>query len=301
MIDFNSSASCTRSCWIIAGLLGVLAFLLALTTGHRGFFTALFLGALVVIGLGVLLNWLFCQTNVAPRSTASAATPSYVSPTPASAASANQAAPIETATAADASQSTTAAATTASDTAVALDNAADEAASADTAEAEDAPKSTSAAASAQTTTESKATESNEAESKASAKKNPAKKAPAKQSKSDGTAKTKTAKPKAPAPTSVAQSDAAAPAGLDAARDGGPDNLKQIKGVGPVLEKMLHSLGYFHFDQIAAWGPEEAAWIDENVKGARGRVTRDNWVDQAKTLAAGGTTEFSARVKKGDVY
>ncbi|MEM8658866.1 MAG: NADH-quinone oxidoreductase subunit NuoE, partial [Pseudomonadota bacterium] len=43
-----------------------------------------------------------------------------------------------------------------------------------------------------------------------------------------------------------------PKGLKAARDGGPDDLKRIKGVGPKLEKLLHSLGYFHFDQLAAW-------------------------------------------------
>ena len=41
-----------------------------------------------------------------------------------------------------------------------------------------------------------------------------------------------------------------PAGLAAPRGAGPDDLKLIKGVGPVLEAMLHRLGYFHFDQIA---------------------------------------------------
>ena len=45
-----------------------------------------------------------------------------------------------------------------------------------------------------------------------------------------------------------------PAGLDAAREGGADDLKKIKGVGPKLEKMLNGMGFYHFDQIAAWGP-----------------------------------------------
>ncbi len=93
----------------------------------------------------------------------------------------------------------------------------------------------------------------------------------------------------------------APEFLSAAREGGPDDLKQIKGVGPKLEKTLHAMGIFHFDQIATWGPKEQAWIDDNLEGFKGRATRDNWVEQAKTLAAGGETEFSKKVDKGGVY
>jgi predicted flap endonuclease-1-like 5' DNA nuclease len=89
--------------------------------------------------------------------------------------------------------------------------------------------------------------------------------------------------------------------LSAARDGGPDNLKEIKGVGPKLEQLLHSLGVFHFDQVASWTANEVAWVDANLKGFKGRVSRDKWVDQAKVLAAGGETEFSKRVDKGQVY
>ncbi|WP_223423378.1 hypothetical protein [Tateyamaria pelophila] len=92
-----------------------------------------------------------------------------------------------------------------------------------------------------------------------------------------------------------------PQTLEAAREDGPDNLKQIKGVGPKLEGVLHSMGFYHFDQIASWGADEIAWVDENLEGFKGRVSRDNWVEQAKTLAEGGTTEFSAKVKKGGVY
>ncbi|WP_299725143.1 endonuclease [uncultured Tateyamaria sp.] len=92
-----------------------------------------------------------------------------------------------------------------------------------------------------------------------------------------------------------------PETLSAAREGGPDNLKQIKGVGPKLEALLHSMGFYHFDQIAGWGPNEIAWVDENLEGFKGRVSRDEWVSQAKTLAEGGTTEFSKKVKKGGVY
>jgi NADH-quinone oxidoreductase subunit E len=77
-----------------------------------------------------------------------------------------------------------------------------------------------------------------------------------------------------------------PKGLDGPRDGQADDLKQIKGVGPALEKLLNELGFFHFDQIAAWSADEVAWVDQNLKGFKGRVTRDNWIAQAKDLAKG---------------
>jgi predicted flap endonuclease-1-like 5' DNA nuclease len=44
-----------------------------------------------------------------------------------------------------------------------------------------------------------------------------------------------------------------------------------------------------------------AWVDANLQGFKGRVTRDNWIAQAKILASGGETEFSKRVEDGDVY
>jgi NADH-quinone oxidoreductase subunit E len=92
-----------------------------------------------------------------------------------------------------------------------------------------------------------------------------------------------------------------PATLDAPRDGKADDLKQIKGIGPKLAAMCNRLGFYHFDQIANWTDDEVAWVDQNLEGFKGRVSRDNWVEQAKTLASGGETEFSARVNKGDVY
>jgi NADH-quinone oxidoreductase subunit E len=89
--------------------------------------------------------------------------------------------------------------------------------------------------------------------------------------------------------------------LKKARAGGADDLKMIKGVGPKLEALLNKLGVYHFDQVAGWRKAEVSWVDEHLEGFKGRVSRDNWVSQAKTLAKGGTTEFSGRVKKGGVY
>ena len=77
-----------------------------------------------------------------------------------------------------------------------------------------------------------------------------------------------------------------PEGLTAARGGKADDLKLVKGIGPALEKLCNRLGFYHFDQLAKWTAEEIAWVDENLEGFKGRVTRDNWVAQARDLAAG---------------
>ena len=124
------------------------------------------------------------------------------------------------------------------------------------------------------------------------------------------AKAKSAARKAPAGAAASRPAAkpAAPPGagkkprtMKAPRKAGADDLKMIRGVGPKLEKLLHRLGFFHFDQIAKWSADEVAWVDENLEGFKGRVSRDGWVGQAKLLAAGKETEFSARARKGGVY
>ena len=92
-----------------------------------------------------------------------------------------------------------------------------------------------------------------------------------------------------------------PRTMKAPRKAGADDLKLIKGVGPKLEKLLNMLGFYHFDQIAKWSAGELSWVDENLEGFKGRASRDEWVSQADTLAKGEMTEFSSRVKKGDVY
>ena len=108
-------------------------------------------------------------------------------------------------------------------------------------------------------------------------------------------------PEAEAPEVEAVEDAVRPEALSGARDGGADDLKMIKGVGPKLEIMLNELGFYHFDQIAGWSAAEVAWVNDNLAGFKGRVSRDNWVEQARKLASGQETEFSKRVSDGDVY
>lgn len=117
----------------------------------------------------------------------------------------------------------------------------------------------------------------------------------------------TEKPKAkPAPKKAAEPEAEAeagdkPAALEAARDGKADDLKMIKGVGPKLEGVLNGIGIFHYDQIAAWTEAEVAWADQNLVGFKGRVSRDDWVTQAKQLATGEETEFAKRAKEDGTY
>ena len=77
------------------------------------------------------------------------------------------------------------------------------------------------------------------------------------------------------------------------------NLMRLKGVGPKLAEVLNANGVYHFHQIAAWGPDEIAWIESNIEGFSGRVVRDDWVGQSKVLAAGGETEHSQRVDRGE--
>jgi len=94
-----------------------------------------------------------------------------------------------------------------------------------------------------------------------------------------------------APRAVA---AAAPAGaagdgpevLLAAPKGTPDDLKQLNGVGPCLERRLNDLGIFHFRQIAALRPRDTAWIDARLGEHRGKIERDDWIGQASDLIAG---------------
>jgi NADH-quinone oxidoreductase subunit E len=80
------------------------------------------------------------------------------------------------------------------------------------------------------------------------------------------------------------SASARPTTLAKARDGGPDKLTKIKGIGPKLQELLFSMGFFHFDQIASWDKSQVAWVDENLDGFKGRASRDDWVAQAFNLS-----------------
>lgn len=93
--------------------------------------------------------------------------------------------------------------------------------------------------------------------------------------------------KAPAKKAAAAADSVGsrPANLlTEARDGQPDDLKKISGVGPKLEGLLHQNGVYHFDQIAAWTADEIAYMDDQLS-FKGRIERDGWLAQAAQFAA----------------
>jgi NADH-quinone oxidoreductase subunit E len=88
---------------------------------------------------------------------------------------------------------------------------------------------------------------------------------------------------APAPATAPEASkkpASAPAGAAA------DDLTKISGIGKVLAKGLNEHGITTFAQIAAWGPAEIAWADNDLAKFKGRCTRDDWVAQARDLAKG---------------
>ncbi len=319
----KNGMSCSTGCWALAAGIGLITFVILIIMSGFSFFAALFLGLLVFVLSGLLFNWLFCAGNDDAASTTTA-TSSTSAPAAAAASGAAAATPAaatpESTETSDAVKSKTTlagedelasrkgdwkyegdAASDASASADAEAPAASAAAEPAAAEASAASLSTStAAAPAATPVKSNTTLAGEeelasrkgewkyeapAKEKAPAKKAAAKKAPAK---------------KAAAPEAVTDAGTK-PATLDKPRAGGADDLKMIKGVGPKLEEMLHSLGFYHYDQVAAWKDAEVAWVDQNLKGFKGRATRDAWVEQAKLLAAGEETEFSKRASKDGTY
>jgi NADH-quinone oxidoreductase subunit E len=96
---------------------------------------------------------------------------------------------------------------------------------------------------------------------------------------------------APTPPAPVMGRPERPKGIARARGGKPDKLQRISGIGPKNERVLHNLGFYHFDQIAAWSAEQIAWVDDHLK-FNGRIVREAWVEQAKLLAEGREEEFA---------
>jgi NADH-quinone oxidoreductase subunit E len=100
-------------------------------------------------------------------------------------------------------------------------------------------------------------------------------------------KAKTAPAPEAAPETTAGPAVASKKPAPAPKGATPDDLTRISGVGKVLAEGLAEHGITTFAQIAAWGPEEIAWADNDLaKRFKGRCTRDDWVAQAKELAKG---------------
>ena len=78
-----------------------------------------------------------------------------------------------------------------------------------------------------------------------------------------------------------------------------DDLKRIKGIGVVIEKKLEAMGITSYAQIAGWATSDIDKVS-NALDFKGRIEREQWVEQARILDGGGQTDFSRRMDRGDV-
>lgn len=102
-----------------------------------------------------------------------------------------------------------------------------------------------------------------------------------------------------APVAAPVTASTGPEQLAAPRGGVADDLKEIEGIGPALEKLCNELGFYHFDQIASWSEADITWVDANMKTFKGRIARDKWVAQAKLIESEGLDAFRIRAKAND--
>lgn len=76
-----------------------------------------------------------------------------------------------------------------------------------------------------------------------------------------------------------------------------DDLRKIKGLGPKMLTLLHSLGVTSYAQIAAWSDADLDQLDEKLGAFAGRPRRDSWVEQARLLSSGDTGSYEAQFGK----
>lgn len=99
----------------------------------------------------------------------------------------------------------------------------------------------------------------------------------------------------PAPKAVPTPAKPTPAAIDTSpATRASDDLTLLKGVGPKLVAKLTELGVTRFDQIAGWGEADIDRIDAELGAFAGRIRRDDWIEQARLLAAGDRAEFEAK-------
>lgn len=99
---------------------------------------------------------------------------------------------------------------------------------------------------------------------------------------------------------VSTGEGTMPATLSAPRGGKADDLKLVWGIGPKIEKLLHRLGFFHFDQLVNLTASELQWIDANLESFKGRASRDRWQVQAAVLVKGGTEQDAEDAMRRDM-
>lgn len=88
--------------------------------------------------------------------------------------------------------------------------------------------------------------------------------------------------------------APAPAPAPSAAPSAPDDLSRIKGVGPKLVALLKEEGITTFAEIAAWSEADIEAIDAKLGRFKGRITRDQWVEQAKLLISDDSKAYAQK-------
>jgi len=78
--------------------------------------------------------------------------------------------------------------------------------------------------------------------------------------------------------------------------GAADDLKRIRGIGVLTEKRLNAMGISSYEDIANWTRQDIDRVSQSLD-FKGRIERENWVEQARILSAGGDTEFSRRIDR----
>ncbi|MGE0856693.1 MAG: hypothetical protein AB7L18_11455, partial [Hyphomicrobiaceae bacterium] len=103
-------------------------------------------------------------------------------------------------------------------------------------------------------------------------------------------------PAAPAPAAPARTPAAAPP-KSAAHDlraHRPDLLQRIRGLDAHAQRVLAEQGVSRYADIATWTAADVARFDA-LLGMKGRISRQNWIEQAQILAGGGLTDYARRL------
>ncbi|ETW11782.1 NADH dehydrogenase subunit E [Roseivivax marinus] len=291
-MNTQSRMSCQTGCWGLAAGVALVAFVLMLVVGQYGIIGAAFLAAVAFAVLGFLFSMIFCTPLTKPGE---APGPGVQART--SRPGATGAAPGTAGVTAGSAGATQAAPSAPAGTAATAPSGDKPDADKTDASADTQPPASGAAARDETgvgpadTPPAPGAAVADADAETGAMVKPSKALPGQQELSERKGSWRYEGNDTTSSAAGGASNGSAgskPTTMSGPREGGADDLKKIKGIGPKLEDLCHSLGIYHFDQIASWTDAEVEWVDDNLEGFKGRVTRDEWVAQARDLSGGGT-------------
>jgi predicted flap endonuclease-1-like 5' DNA nuclease len=77
------------------------------------------------------------------------------------------------------------------------------------------------------------------------------------------------------------------------------DLRSIQGIDAATAASLERFGITRYEQIAAWMKADVDRVSLALWGERGRIARENWIEQAQILAKGGATLYALRRAAGE--